>query len=196
MKMTNKLLILVAGIPGTGKTTFANLLSCKMAGIPTINTDIVKAAYEPTNSEVLTKSSHTAWKLLGECTRENILEGNKILAHELFKISCDIARRLFKTYNTVIVEGLGIDLESASHLEFDTVIFYLTNKNRDPGYKDKLRYRIDKTNNWAAHEEILQIVDDYLFSKVQALKNSFVIEITDGYDLEKTVEIIESYRKD
>lgn len=193
--MTSKMLILVVGLPGTGKTTFANLLSCKMAGIPAINTDVVKAAYLPLKPEILSKSSHTAWQLLGECTRENILAGNKILAQELFKISCDITRRLFKTYNTVIIEGLGIDLENVPQLEFPAVIFYLTNKNRNAGYREKLRYRVDKTNNWAAHEDILQIVAEELFSKVEALENTFAIEITAGYDLDEIVRKIEVCRE-
>lgn len=193
--MKNKLLILIVGIPGSGKTTFANLLSCKMAGIPSINTDIIKAAYASSNPDIMKKTSHTAWQLLGECTNKNIVSGNNILSREIFKISCEIVGRLFETYNTVIIEGLGIDLESVPNLEVDTVIFYLTNKDKHLGYKDKLRYRVNKTNNWAKHKEILQIIDEDIFRKTNTLKNAFTIEITDGYDLDKIVEVIELCRK-
>ena len=90
--MNGRSIIIIMGIPGAGKTTFANKLSIEMAGIPVICTDIVKAVYEKENPKVLTKVSHNAWQIIGECTDENIVDGYKIFSSELFKYSYSLAQ--------------------------------------------------------------------------------------------------------
>ena len=190
--MKNKLLVLIVGIPGTGKTTLANALSSRMSGVPCINTDVIKAAYEDEAPEVLTKSSHTAWKLFGECTEENIIKGYRLLAQELFRFSLTVAEKLFETYNTVIIEGLGIDLEKIPAENYGVVIFYLTNKMRSDGYKNKIRYRNDKNNNWEKNKDVLKVVENYLVEKLRTLDNVYEVEVTDAA-LDDVMKMLESH---
>ena len=192
--MKNKLLVLVTGTPGAGKTTFANSLSSKMAGIPSINTDIVKAAYVNENPEVLNQSSHSAWKLFGECNSENIIRGYNLLAHELFTRSIDIADKLFGTYNTVIIEGLGIDLNSIESLKNRTAIIHLMNGAKSVGYQKKILYRNNKQNNWEKNARLLRIVDDYMTERLKTLSNVRTVEITKAYDIDELIDWLEEVR--
>lgn len=160
--MNDRNIIMVMGIPGAGKTTFANKLSIEMAGIPVVCTDIVKAVYEEENPKVLSKVSHNAWQIIGERTDENIVEGYKIFSSELFKYSYSLAQKMLGTYNTVIIEGLGIDISALDELPERVIKVYLTNNERQSGYINKLCYRNNKENNWQKNSHALELICEYI----------------------------------
>ena len=166
--MENKNIILVLGIPGSGKTTFANKLSAEMAGIPVVSTDIVKAVYEEESINILSKVSYNAWQIVGEYTDENIVTGYKIFSSELFKYSYALAKKLLRTYNTVIIEGLGIDVSVISDLPESIITVLLTNSNRQAGYLNKLFYRNNKENNWQKNEHALELINKYIESNLSS----------------------------
>lgn len=160
--MNRNTIILIMGIPGSGKTTFANRLSCEMAGIPVICTDIVKAAYRDKNRVVFSKVSHSAWQLVGECTDENVIKGYALFAHELFKYSYALAQEMLLTYNTVIIEGLGIDINTLNNVPENTIKVFITNSDRENGYRNKLKFRNNKQNNWEKNAYHLELIEKYI----------------------------------
>lgn len=194
--MSNKILITIIGLPGTGKTTMANKLSIAMAGIPVISTDIVKAIYRSTGHEVLGLTSHTAWQLFGECTDDNIIKGFELQAEILYRYSLNISESLFKTYNTVVVEGLGIDLKKYNELRnYKKILIYLKNSRIDIAYKNKLQYRNDKNNNWYAHQSVLKVIDSYIQNKISYIDGAVItIDVADSYKIEQLIKEINAVK--
>lgn len=185
--MNDKNIIIVMGIPGAGKTTFANKLSIEMAGIPVICTDIVKAVYEKENPKILNKVSHNAWQILGERTDENIVEGYKIFSSELFKYSYLLAQKMLETYNTVIIEGLGIDISALDELSERVIKVYLTNKERQLGYINKLSYRNNKENNWQKNSHTIEVICEHIKG---ALCNDMTVFMFDVSESDRYIKII------
>ena len=188
--MSNKIVILILGIPGAGKTTLANNLSNALAGIPHVDTDIIKAVYETTNPQIFSQTSHSAWALFGECTYENIIKGYTVLSREIFKKCIPLIQRLLKTYNTIIIEGLGIDIDKIEDLQIPTIVFYLTNQNKEEGYKNKMMYRNSGVNGWERDQSILQTIDTYMKQRLSKVPNVSFIEVSDGYDVKQLVKDI------
>lgn len=185
--MENKNIILVMGIPGAGKTTFANKLSIEMAGIPVICTDVVKAVYEGENEKILNKVSHNAWQIVGECTDENIIAGYKIFSAELFKYSYFLAQKLLCTYNTVIIEGLGIDVSILGELPERIIKIVLENNDIQAGYINKLCYRNNKENNWEKNSRTIGLLNEYI---VKTLPGDSLYYRFDVKDSDKYIKII------
>ncbi len=181
--MDNKNIILILGIPGSGKTTFANKLSAEMAGIPVVCTDIVKVVYEEESINILSKVSHNAWQIVGERTDENIVLGYKIFSAELFKYSYALAKKLLRTYNTVIIEGLGIDVSVLDDLPESIITVFLTNRDRQTGYLNKLCYRNNKENNWQKNEHALELISEYIEYNLSSELTSYRFDVSesDGY---------------
>ena len=185
--MNGRSIIIIMGIPGAGKTTFANKLSIEMAGIPVICTDIVKAVYEKENPKVLTKVSHNAWQIIGECTDENIVDGYKIFSSELFKYSYSLAQKMLETYNTVIMEGLGIDISVLDELPERVIKVYLTNNERQSGYINKLCYRNNKENNWQKNSHALELICEHIKGN---LCNDLTVFMFDVSESDRYIKII------
>lgn len=178
--MNNKYIILVLGIPGSGKTTFANKLSIEMAGIPVICTDIVKAVYEEKNTKVLSKVSHNAWQIVGECSDENIVIGYRIFSSELFKYSYSLAQKMLRTYNTVIIEGLGIDVSVIDDMPEQIIKVFLSNNDRQAGYLNKLSYRNNKENNWQKNAHSLELISKYIENNLTIDKLLFKFDVSES----------------
>ena len=178
--MQNRNIIMVMGCPGSGKTTFANKLSAEMAGIPVICTDIVKAVYEKENMSILSKVSHNAWQLVGECTDENIVTGYKMFSSELFKYSYSLAQKLLCTYNTVIIEGLGIDSSVLDDLPERIIKVFLTNKERQAGYLNKLCYRNNKENNWQKNAHTMELINKYIEDNLVIDSSYYKFEVSES----------------
>lgn len=175
----NKKIILVMGIPGSGKTTFANKLSTMMSGIPVICTDIVKAAYEDKSPVILSKVSHTAWELIGDCTDENIVKGYQVFSKELFKFAYNLAKKMLNTYNTVIIEGLGIDVSVLDDLPEYVIKIFLVNQNKEEAYQKKLIFRNSKINNWKENEKALCCIEKYIETSLVEYDDCFKCYISE-----------------
>lgn len=190
--MSKKTIIFVMGIPGSGKTTFANRLSCEMAGIPVICTDIVKAAYEEKNRAVFSRVSHSAWQLVGECTDENVVKGYELFSRELSKYSYALARKMLLTYNTAIVEGLGIDVSAFDNMPENVIKVFMTNRDRENGYKNKLRFRNNKQNNWEKNEHNMKLIEKYILDSLNKASKYIKCDVS---ETDKVIlEIKESIR--
>ena len=177
--MKNKTIIAIIGIPGSGKTSFANKLSTEFAGIPILNTDVLKTIYEPENKEILSKVSHNSWELAGEYSTEDIRKGYAIFSRTLFQYTYSIAKKMLNTYTTVIAEGMGIDIVDLADLEENVICVLLTNYDRDKSYSDKIKFRINKTNNWEKRKEILSEIENYLFDNYKLVEKSACFDIHD-----------------
>lgn len=173
-------MILVVGTPGSGKTTFANTLSCHLAGIPVICTDIIKVCFEEKSPTILSKVSHTAWELVGECTDENIIAGYQMFARELFHYSLEVAKKMFETYNTIIIEGLGIAPDIVQELPYQVICIHVTNKHSSDGYMNKLVYRTKKVNNWTQKEWLLNIIGEFIKAEFKKQEKYLSIDIQDS----------------
>lgn len=188
--MTNKTIIAVIGIPGSGKTSFANKLSTELFGIPVINTDLIKAIYEAENEYILSKVSHSAWELVGECSKENIIKGYDIFSKTLFQYAYSLAKKLLNTYTVVIIEGMGINLPDLSEVNENTICVLFTNQNKEKSYSDKLKFRANKINNWVQKKEILEEIENYLFDNYVKIQKSAFFEISDA---EKAMKFIKEH---
>lgn len=184
---------MIMGIPGAGKTTFANTLSSHMAGIPVICTDVVKAAYEDRDQQILSKVSHNAWQLFGDCTNENIVKGYQLFSQTLFSYTYHLALKLLKTYNTIIIEGLGIDVRRLKDLEENIICVFLTNKNCGAGYNDKLKYRTSKNNNWTKNRQVLLVIEEYLLKELENLDVKYCDISDNGFVVDSIVKNVRKF---
>ena len=183
--MKNRTIIAIVGIPGSGKTSLANKLSSELAGIPVLNTDIVKAAYEDENPQILSKVSHNAWELMGSYSELNVKEGYTLFSKTLFRYTYSLAKKLLNTYTTVIIEGMGIDIPALSDIEEDVICIFLTNDNIEKSYLDKLKYRVNKINNWEIRKDILKIIEKKLY------ENYRIIVISKHFDIHQDQNAID-----
>ena len=70
--------ILINGVPGSGKTTIAYKLAAILEIEEVIQTDTIKEVFKVINHpEIALSTTHSAWKFFGEKNEQNIINGFK-----------------------------------------------------------------------------------------------------------------------
>lgn len=111
--MENKRVIGIYGVFSVGKSFLAHGLSSKLLDYDTVATDnLLAIARSVYNSDpYLQSSSYLAWKLIGEKTSENIVEGFKKYRNGLQPFIRTILQRAHQQRVDMILEGVHISPE-------------------------------------------------------------------------------------
>jgi len=145
-------IILIGGVPGTGKTTIAVELAKKLGIEHIIHTDTIRniMRYYETNP-LLHEVSHTAWKYFGECNNKNIIKGFFKHAFLLNKVIKDLIQDIIKKGSSAIIEGIHITPLLSFLISEDIPIFILHINNRNDHFKifdNKNNKRSIKNKDW------------------------------------------------
>jgi 2-phosphoglycerate kinase len=181
------MIIYVMGVPGTGKTTFSQLLSNDLGTVPLISTDIVKSIVcEYFEKPILQKVSYSAWELLGEFNTKNVIDGYEIFSRALFSETYKITKAILQTYSLTIVEGLGINPDMIKDTDDSYVTILLRNLNLTKHQMHKLRIRNDKINHWNKHADAISKIETHLTFRAKSLFPDLICCDTSNMNLLRT----------
>lgn len=179
-------LILIGGVPGTGKTTVAYQLALKLKIDKLVSIDMIKAmtrAYSNNFGKYVFTTTHEAYKL------ENIsvIEGFLKHSREINKIALDIVNQIKD--NVIIIEGATINKEMLNVINKDKYEFVYINLVLD--YEELVkRYEMKnklRKGKWLDNIVAIKEINEYL------KKDNF--NINNNY-LKDTVERIVEYVKE
>lgn len=191
-----KILIIITGVPGTGKSTTASYLSQHFDGVPIVSTDIIRAfviSNQINDSVWLNNTSHQAWKEFGVKTEQTITEGFIKHSIAVFDYTYPLVDQLFKTYSLVILEGVHICQKILDECQqrYDLVIpiyIPIDSNNHIAWLEHKMKMRISQKNNWIDNYDILETLDRYFLTIFNHSKNT--IRKKASYDILKVLHHI------
>jgi 2-phosphoglycerate kinase len=187
--------IFIYGIPGTGKSTLASLLSMKLYSASIISTDIVREMVLDNNlseNKWLNSVSHQAWKQFDEKTNQTIVEGFEYHAEAVNHYVENLVLRLVRKHNIVIVEGVHFTKGILAHysnqqFDFIPIVLHLAKDTHMTRLEEKLKIRQQKENVWLQNYEVMTVLDNYYAS----LKNEKTIVISNEQQLKSVVNKLE-----
>lgn len=179
-------LILLGGVPGTGKTTIAYNLALKLGIDKVVSIDMIKAftkAYKSRFSRYVFTTTHEAYKLDGISVIDGYVKHAKVINSIILKVIENIKD------NVIIIEGSTIDKEFVKEIDrerYDVVYvnLYLSTEELIERYKKKEKLR---KSNWIENIKNIEEINNYL------KKDNFNI-VNDN--LENTVDRIVEYVKE
>lgn len=178
-------LILLGGVPGTGKTTVAYSLALKLGIDKVVSVDMIKAftkAYKDLFSRYTFTTTHEAYKLDGISVIEGYLKHSKVINDIILEVIGNIKDRV------IIVEGSTINngfVDLIDKNKYEVVYINLDLPVDDLIFRYKKKEKLRKSN-WIENINNIEEIGDYL------REDNFNI-INDN--LENTVDRIESYVK-
>lgn len=179
-------LILLGGVPGTGKTTIAYNIALKLGIDKVVSVDMIKAfikSYKSKFSKYVFTTTHEAYKLDNLSVIDGYLKHSKVINNIMLKVMSNI------NDNVMIVEGSTINKDFISLI--DKTKYDIVYINLDLSTDDLLiRYRKKeklRRSNWIDNIKNIEKIGDYL------RKDNFNV-INDN--LENTVDRIVNYVKE
>jgi 2-phosphoglycerate kinase len=191
--------IFIYGIPGTGKSTLASILSTKLYSASIISTDIVREMVldnDLSENLWLNSVSHQAWKQFGKKTEQTIVKGFENHAEAVNLYVESLIHRLIKKHNIVIIEGVHFTkkiLTQFSHqsFEFIPIVLHLPMDKHMNRLEEKLKIRQQKENVWLQNYAVMTVLDHYYAS----LKDEKTIVIEDEHQLTSAMDRLEEHFK-
>ncbi len=179
-------LILLGGVPGTGKTTVAYNLALKLGVDKVVSVDMIKAftkAYKNRFSRYVFTTTHEAYKLDGISVIEGYLKHSKVINNIMLKVIENIKD------NFVIVEGSTINKDfiniiDKTKYEIVYINLDLSSDRLIERYKKKEKLR---KSNWIENIKNIEVINNYL------RKDNFSV-VNDN--LENTIDRIVEYVKE
>lgn len=179
-------LILIGGVPGTGKTTIAYHLALKLGIDKVVSVDMIKAmtrAYQDLFPPYVFTTTHEAYKLEGISVIEGFLKHSEAVNRVLFDVVHQIHDKV------ILLEGATINREVLKFIDSDKyevsyINLYLDKEELIKRYEMKNKLRKGK---WLENIEVIREISDYL------MVDNFNIE---NKNLEETIERIVEYVKE
>jgi 2-phosphoglycerate kinase len=191
--MKNKIIGLY-GVFATGKSFLAHGLSSKFWNYDTVTTDNLLAIARSlnTNDPYLQQSSYTAWKVLGDNSLENIIEGFKQYRERLQPFIKIILDRAYKERTDMIIEGIHISAETFLEYEtlLDTKLVLITIKDKEIHWKRVIQKCINREalfERITPYFDVVRTLQDFLIE--EATKYNVLI-VDNGGDKEDTLKKI------
>lgn len=173
-------LILLGGVPGTGKTTIAYKLALKFKIDKVISTDLIKAfakTYDFGFDRYVFTTTHEAYKLDDLSVVEGYLKHSKKINDMVLEVLNNIAD------NVIIVEGSTINKSFVDELDkdrYDIIYFNLSTSKNNLIKRYKLKETLRKSN-WIDNINKIDEIANFLSNDNLNIVNN---------DLEKVVERI------
>ncbi len=155
--------ILIAGVPGSGKTTIAFELARIFNIEQVIQTDTVKEIFQINDNDPISFcATHNAWKFFGEKTVENIMRGYEAHSMCFEKTLLDLIELTQKKGKNIIVEGAQITPALFSKINSAKVGFYLyvsDIKEHINRFDQKNSGRNKQNDEWYQNYNAIRVID-------------------------------------
>jgi len=184
-------LILIGGVPGTGKTTIAYSLALKLGIDKVISTDVVKAvtkldkakSYQKNSNKYIFTTTHEAYTLENLSVIAGYLKHSRVINEIILKLINNIKD------NIVIIEGSTLNKEFLNMIDknnYDVIYINLTLSPDELINRYKKKEKIRKSN-WIENINVIEEIDEYLKEESASIDNK---------NLENTLERIINYVKE
>ena len=185
------LCIIIAGLPGTGKTSLAKELSAALDIGVVIGGDALRSSFRcilpNEQNKVFFTSVYNTWKFYGEFTEQNLLQGykeqSKIMNHAIQRM---VADRGIRDGENILVEYLHFlpehfDKEILLHPSFIPIILRI---NDIEIYTKRLKSRTYYSHLQSSGERLLEQKEKYLLLQKYQCKeaNKYNLKIIDVDD--------------
>lgn len=169
--------IVIGGMPGSGKTTLAMALAHHHRIEQVIQTDTIKELFQLQQyPEIAYTFTHQAWKFIGEKTTENIITGFNAHASYFEPVLQGLAAITGEKGKQIIIEGAQATPAFFSGLPVRQKIgFFLTvnSKERGQRFYQKNTRRTIPNQRWQENMETILLLDSYL--QQEAARNGMII---------------------
>lgn len=193
-------LIIISGVPNTGKSTIAIKLAAKLNWSVCVGVDQMKEVVKKYDSNpYIKRSSHDCWELIGKRTKRNILLGFKRYCKGI-EVGVDpIIDRSKITGENIILEGVQLLPELFKKIKGFNKVYILIRSNFDREHygkmdkKIKMRHMI-QTDVWSKREPELRLIQDALKKSVSKSKSCYIIHQVDQVNIiNKIINILAKY---
>lgn len=157
-------IILISGIPGTGKTTLSYYLAYQLGIDKVISVDIIKSMLQLMKSKTyepyLYTTTHEAYQLENLSYIEGFKKHSKIICHELN----NILNQCFIDDKIIIIEGAQIIpkyIDKSKHGIYSITLF---SKNKDFLINRYQKKSLIRPYNWIENIKSILTIQDYLLS--------------------------------
>ncbi len=200
--MAKPLIIYIGGVPGVGKTSYAEHLAKEFGIGIVLSGDYLREYLKnsmPENSEnsILKYSVYDSWKAFGDKTDGNIIKGYLKQGAIINKGIDALIKRARKNGENILIESLYFVPEQIESLkDSDVIKFYIHLSNKEI-YKKRLLERTKFTHFNAPGDRLVEEIDTYaeiMDHSLKAAKNSG-IRTFDNIDYARTREEILEYVK-
>ncbi|MBS3066981.1 AAA family ATPase [Candidatus Pacearchaeota archaeon] len=186
--------ILINGVPGSGKTTIAYKLAAILEIEEVIQTDTIKEVFKVINHpEIALSTTHSAWKFFGEKNEQNIINGFKAHTKYFEDFLLKIIEITEKEGKNIIIEGVHATPRLYSLIETKNKISFFLNINESSRLVRcdvKNSKRKVKNTDWYNNSDVISFLNSYLLS--QSMKNEVVIIYNNNikYSLEFMIKCV------
>ncbi len=182
--------ILINGVPGSGKTTIAYKLAAILEIEEVIQTDTIKEVFKVINHpEIALSTTHSAWKFFGEKNKHNVIKGFKEHTKYFEDFLLKIIEITEKEGKNIIIEGVHATPRLYSLIETKNKISFFLNideSNRLVRCDIKNSKRKVKNTDWYNNADVISFLNSYL--KKEAVKNN--VNIIDNLNLKDSINFI------
>jgi len=182
--------ILINGVPGSGKTTIAYKLAAILEIEEVIQTDTIKEVFKVINHpEIALSTTHSAWKFFGEKNKHNVIKGFKEHTKYFEDFLLKIIEITEKEGKNIIIEGVHATPRLYSLIETKNKISFFLNideSNRLVRCDIKNSKRKVKNTDWYNNSDVISFLNSYL--KKEAVKNN--VNIIDNLNLKDSINSI------
>jgi 2-phosphoglycerate kinase len=192
-------LIIITGVPATGKSTLAIQLAAKLDWKIALGADEIKAIMKKYDkNKYLRTSSHNAWKLLGERNKRNILEGFKRYSLAL-KPGVDIViKKSKKTGENLIIEGVHLVPRLYREISGFNKLFIVVKSDFSYGHLDRIKNKVFERHNkqpdvWSDKMEIFSMMENKFFQQRSNSNDLFIGLEGTANQIKKIIKYIQNY---
>ena len=182
--------IVINGMPGSGKTTIAFTLASMLGIEQVVQTDVIKEILKINNyPEISYCPSHKAWEFFGIRNAKNIISGFEMHCRFFENYLLSISKIAEEKGKTIIIEGVQAIPNFFKKLKCKKIGFYLylnDEKEHIRRFKLKNKKRVIKNNGWFENFEIIRLLDSYMVS----LASEAGMQVIDNSNFFRTINEI------
>lgn len=170
-------IIIISGVPGTGKSTIAINLAQTLHYDQLISTDIIREVLKSKSRQkcqpILFSTTHEAWQFFGNYSSTNVIKGYRYHSSLLFKTLNKLIKNNIKNGCHTILEGshlLPEFLDYLNKLNADIYYFLLSPpsyKELERRFENKNKIRTKEYLMWKRNIKTIKTINGWLKKEVK-----------------------------